>query len=72
MNQPNSGYNYETFDGYVTSGAEQREFGAWPGLLHVGEPAPEIVATELDSGDVIALSSIWKRRSVVVEFGSFT
>jgi hypothetical protein len=66
-----SAYNYETFDGYVASGAEQREFGAWPSLLHAGEPAPEIAGVLLD-GDQIALSSVWKRRTVVVEFGSFT
>ncbi len=65
-------YNYPTFDGYVATGADVHEFAAWPNLLHVGEHAPEIVATSLDSGESVALSSIWKRRSVVVEFGSFT
>jgi len=65
-------YNYATFDGYVATGVDAQEFAAWPNLLHVGEPAPEIVATSLDSGEQVALSSIWKRRSVVVEFGSFT
>lgn len=65
-------YNYATFDGYVASGADRREFGAWPDLLHAGESAPEIAGTLLDSGDPLALSSIWKRRTVVVEFGSFT
>jgi hypothetical protein len=66
-----SGYNYETFDGYVASGTEQREFAAWPDLLHAGGSAPEIAGTLLD-GDQLALSSVWKRRTVVVEFGSFT
>ena len=65
-------YNYATFDGYVATGADAHEFAAWPNLLHVGEFAPDIVATSLDSGEQVALSSIWKRRSVVVEFGSFT
>lgn len=65
-------YNYETFDGYVASGEEQREFGAWPNLLHAGEPAPEIAGTLLDDGSELALSSVWQRRNVVVEFGSFT
>jgi hypothetical protein len=67
-----TGYNYETFDGYLASGAEEREFTAWPDLLHAGEPAPEIAGTLLDDGEQIALSSVWKRRTVVVEFGSFT
>jgi hypothetical protein len=66
-----SGYNYETFDGYVASGDEQREFAVWPDLLHAGEAAPEIAGTSLD-GEQLALSSVWKRRTVVVEFGSFT
>ncbi|TVR20677.1 MAG: hypothetical protein EA387_11300 [Nitriliruptor sp.] len=65
-------YNYATFDGYVATGADIHEFAAWPNLLHVGERAPDIVATSLDTGERLALSSIWKRRSVVVEFGSFT
>lgn len=65
-------YNYATFDGYVATGADTREFAAWPNLLHVGAEAPDIVATSLDSGERIALSSLWRRRSVVVEFGSFT
>ncbi len=65
-------YNYETFDGYVASGAEQREFAAWPDLLHAGEPAPAIIGTLLEDGSQVALSSVWQRRTVVVEFGSFT
>ena len=65
-------YNYASFDDYVSTGADEREFGAWPDLLHVGGQAPDIVATSLDTGEQVALSSIWKRRSVVVEFGSFT
>lgn len=65
-------YNYPTFDGYVASGADRYEFGAWPDLLHAGEPAPEIAGTLLDSGEPLALSSLWKRQTVVVEFGSFT
>lgn len=65
-------YNYATFDGYVESGEEAREFGAWPDLLHAGQPAPEIQGTRLDDGEQVALSSVWQRRTVVVEFGSFT
>ena len=65
-------YNYATFDGYVATGADDREFGAWPDLLHAGSAAPEIAGTLLDDGATLALSSIWKRRTVVVEFGSFT
>jgi len=66
-----SGYNYATFDGYVASGDDQREFAAWPNLLHAADAAPEIAGTLLD-GNQLALSSVWKRRTTVVEFGSFT
>lgn len=65
-------YNYAHFDEYVASGAEQREFGAWPSLLHAGQPAPDIAGTLLDDGSTLRLSSVWSRRPVVVEFGSFT
>ena len=65
-------YNSTTFDGYVESGHEQREFAAWPDHIHAGELAPDIVGTALDDGDRLALSSAWKHRTVVVEFGSFT
>lgn len=65
-------YNYPTFDGYVRTGADDREFAAWPDLMHVGQRAPEIAGTVLDSGEQLALSSIWRRQTVVVEFGSFT
>lgn len=65
-------YNYAHFDAYVRAGAEQREFGAWPNHLHAGDPAPEIAGEGLDDGQPLALSSVWKRRTVVVEFGSFT
>ncbi len=65
-------YNYERFDDYVEKGAEQQEFAAFPGVLHAGDRAPDITGTLLDDGERVALSSIWRRRTVVVEFGSFT
>jgi hypothetical protein len=65
-------YNYARFDDYVEHGAEQAEFASFPDHLHAGDPAPEITGTLLDEGERIALSSIWGRRTVVVEFGSFT
>jgi hypothetical protein len=30
-------YNYERFDEYVSSGEDEREFGAFPNTLHAGE-----------------------------------
>lgn len=64
-------YNYDRFDDYVTSGAEEREFSAFPGVLHAGDPAPDISGVLLDGGQV-SLSQVWSRKPVVVEFGSFT
>jgi hypothetical protein len=65
-------YNYEHFDRYVEDGHEEREFAAFPNLLHAGGPAPEISGVLLDEGNQVALSAVWRRRTVVVEFGSFT
>ena len=64
-------YNYETFDGYVESGDDEREFGAFPNMLHAGERAPDAELTALD-GDRVRLSELWRQRGVVLEFGSFT
>ncbi len=65
-------YNYERFDVYVESGEDEREFGAFPNMLHAGERAPDGQLTQLDGGSV-RLSELWrKHRLLVLEFGSFT
>ena len=64
-------YNYERFDEYVESGVDEREFGAFPSLLHAGDPAPDGELALLDGGRV-RLSELWSRNGVVLEFGSFT
>jgi hypothetical protein len=64
-------YNYERFDTYVESGVDEREFGAFPNVLHAGEQAPDGELTLLD-GDRVRLSELWSRGGVVLEFGSFT
>jgi hypothetical protein len=64
-------YNYERFDAYVSSGEDEREFGAFPELLHAGERAPDGELQLLD-GDRVRLSELWRRDGVVLEFGSFT
>lgn len=69
---PASDYNYERFDTYVADGGEEREFAAFPNHLHAGDPAPEISGLLLNERNHLALSEIWRRRTVVVEFGSFT
>jgi hypothetical protein len=64
-------YNYERFDVYVESGADEREFGAFPNTLHAGERAPDGELTVLD-GDRVRMSELWRDRGIVLEFGSFT
>ena len=68
MSEP---YNYERFDEYVESGVDEREFGAFPNLLHAGQRAPDGELTVLD-GERVRLSDLWSRTGVVLEFGSFT
>jgi hypothetical protein len=66
-----SSYNYERFDGYVDSGEDEREFGAFPNILHAGERAPAGELTTLGGGRV-SLPELWRTRGLVLEFGSFT
>jgi hypothetical protein len=66
-----SSYNYERFDVYVEDGVEEREFAAFPNVLHAGERAPDGEPARLD-GERVRLSALWSERAVVLEFGSFT
>jgi hypothetical protein len=61
-------YNYERFDAYVETGDDEREFGAFPNILHAGSDGE---LTLLD-GERIRLSELWSRKGVVLEFGSLT
>jgi hypothetical protein len=63
-------YNYEHFDAYVESGRDEREFAAFPNMLHAGERAPDSELTLLD-GERLRLSELWLQ-GLVLEFGSFT
>lgn len=65
-------YNYPRFDEYVEHGGEQEEFAAFSDLLHVGQQAPSFQVTPLDGGDRFDIADLWRRRDVVMEFGSFT
>ncbi len=64
-------YNYEQFDVYVETGEDEGEFGRFPNVLHAGGRAPDGDLTALD-GSHVRLSELWRRRGVVLEFGSFT
>lgn len=65
-------YNYARFDEYVESGQESADFSAFPNHLHAGEAAPDFTALHLDDGHPVRLSGVWRRKNVVLEFGSFT
>jgi hypothetical protein len=64
-------YNYDHFDAYVESGADEHEFAAFPNMLHPGERAPDGELTILE-GERVRLSELWRQRGLVLEFGSFT
>lgn len=66
-----SGYNYEHFDEYIERGGDG-EFLAFRNALHVGDVAPDFSAIRLDDGATVALSDLWQRQPMVMEFGSFT
>jgi hypothetical protein len=66
-----STYNYERFDEYVASGADEPEFAGFANVLHAGERAPDGELRLLD-GSTLRLSDVWRERGVVLEFGSFT
>lgn len=66
-----STYNYERFDEYVASGADEPEFAGFPNFLHAGERAPDGELLLL-GGSPLRLSDVWHGRGVVLEFGSFT
>jgi hypothetical protein len=65
-------YNYERFDTYVEQGIEGREFAAFGDHLHAGYAAPDFTVVRLDDGGTECLSDRWRRRPVVMEFGSYT
>ena len=65
-------YNYEHFDRYVESGEDEREFGAFPNMLHAGERAPSDGELTLLGGERVRVSELWRQRGLVLEFGSFT
>jgi hypothetical protein len=65
-------YNYRRFDDYVEHGGEHQEFAAFADGLHVGQPAPSFRVIRLDDGENLDMAELWRRRDVVMEFGSFT
>jgi hypothetical protein len=69
---PGDPYNYRRFDEYVEHGGESEEFAAFADHLHVGQRAWGFEVTRLDDGERFDIADLWRRRDVVMEFGSFT
>ncbi len=59
-------YNYAIFRG-------EEDFEAFTGHPHVGERALDAALTDLDAPEEpVSLSSLWRERHLVLEFGSYT
>jgi hypothetical protein len=59
-------YNYPIFRG-------EEDFEGFMGRLRVGERAPDAALTSLDAPEEpVSLSSLWRERHLVLEFGSYT
>lgn len=63
-----SEYNYAIFD----MASERPNQTGFPGILHVGERAPDFPLEDLDSGETVRLKDLWSKGLVIAEFGSFT
>ena len=63
-----SEYNYASFpldmDGH--------DFASFSSVLSAGGAAPDGELTDAHSGERVALSSYWKSKALVIEFGSFS
>ena len=63
-----SDYNYAIFDMV----AERPNQTGFPGILHVGERAPDFPLEDLETGETVRLKDLWSEGLVIAEFGSFT
>jgi hypothetical protein len=62
-------YNYAHF---VLDENEQRGFAEFRTLMHAGGPAPDGELVDARTEQRVTLSSLWKRKHLILEFGSFT
>ena len=63
-----SEYNYREFP----IDMEMPDFERWPGLIAAGERAPDGELVDAASGERVLLSDLWRRGTLVIEFGSVT
>ncbi len=61
-------YNYDRF----VMANEEAPFAEFGNRLHAGEPAPDFVLEDLDTGRAVPMSELWTNGPAVLEFGSFT
>lgn len=64
-----SDYNYDHF---TLSDEEQAAFDAFRRTSRVGLRAPDAELVDAVSGQRLRLSSLWRERPLVLEFGSLT
>lgn len=57
---------------YVRDGREAAEFGRFADGLHAGQPAPDFTVARLNDGTSNQIADLWRRKDLVMEFGSFT
>lgn len=65
-------YNYAYFDQYVARGGHEADEAAFRASFRAGDPAADFSLLRLADGTRVRLSSMWKSKPLVMEFGSFT
>lgn len=65
-------YNYVYFDRYVVEGGHEKDEAAFRACFYVGNMAEDFSLPLLFGGVMTPLSSLWRTKPLVMEFGSFT
>ncbi len=65
-------YNYAHFDDYVAAGGDTADESAFWRSPRAGELAEDFALHRLGDGAPVRLSSLWRSKPLVMEFGSFT
>lgn len=58
-------YNYGTFAG-------NEDFLAFRAIAQVGTRAPDFTVVNVNTGEALPISNLWRGRDVLIEFGSLT
>ena len=65
-------YNYPRFDEYVAAGSDMADEDAFRASPWAGQRAADFTLPRLGDGAQVSLSSLWRSKPLVMEFGSFT